>query len=121
MKLMLLPILIVLIAGCSGDGSPPMVPAAKAASHLEDAFTTAAPALKASIMGVVAALREEKYDVAYMTLEAVNGDRSLTIEQRTAIGESMHTVQNALSEAILRGDTNALRTVQTMRGNPMRR
>jgi PBP1b-binding outer membrane lipoprotein LpoB len=109
---------VLVLAGCSNDSGPPPSAPAKAADKLKSAFTAADARIQNVIESASKALKEAKYDQAYLSLEAVKSERNLTPQQMAAVQESMQSLQSALSEAIVRGDSNALRTVLLIRGSP---
>jgi hypothetical protein len=107
----------LLLAACSGrEDAPPTVTRQKAVNQLETAFSAADKGIKRQINATTAALKEKKYDAAFFALESVKSDRRLTADQLEAVRVSMQVLQQALAEAIVRGDSNAIRTVQMIRG-----
>ena len=109
----------VVLAGCGGpEGASPALAPAKAASQLEKAFSTADRGVKTNVEAATAAMKENKFQDAFLALEMAKSQPGVTVEQALALRDSMETVQRQLAEAVVRGDSNAIRAIQMIRGRP---
>lgn len=114
----LLATLLVLPAGCKKSAEDSLVIAEtpqEAATQLEQAFDTAPPEIKQSVVSASQALRQGQYEQAVVNLQVVRNSETLTLDQGLAVHSSVVAMEQALISRIEAGDPNARRAYELLK------
>ncbi len=108
---------VLLLSGCGrGDsGAIDVTPPKEAASTLEQAFHQAPASVQDEVRQVSEAMRRGEYDKAVMSLQAVQEQSNVTLEQGMAVHGAMVSMESQLIQAIQSGDPNAVRAYELLR------
>jgi hypothetical protein len=111
------------LAGCSRRDTSdiPATPrnTTEAAAQLEEVFAESPPEVQTTAAAATEALRTRDYERAVVAVQAMQDQRSLTLEQGLVVRNSMVTLQKQLVEAAERGDPQAKRAFEMIkRMNP---
>ncbi len=104
-----------LLTACSKEedtvgGSPEQV-----AETMVDSFATADPAIKQAAAVAAEALKNNEYEKAYVSINALTVNPTPTVEQQAAITASIETLYQQLGRGVSSGDPNAMRVLQMIR------
>lgn len=118
MVVTLLAALLVLPAGCKKSSEDSLVIAEtpqEAATQLEQAFNTAPPEIKQSVVSASQAMRQGQYEQAVVNLQVVRNSEALTLDQGLAVHSSVVAMEQALISRIDAGDPNARRAYELLK------
>ena len=105
----------VLLAVCvamAGCGKTAAIPKTATATK---AFESASPELKADWDKVTAAVKTNDYATTILTCRKLQAQGGLTPEQLKAVNDTMTAVNNQLSDAVDKGDQNAINALEEVR------
>jgi hypothetical protein len=110
--------LLILPAGCKKRAEDTLVMAEtpqEAATQLEQAFATAPPELRQSVVSASQALRQGQFDQAVVNLQVVRNSEALTLDQGLAVHSSVVAMEQALLSRVEAGDPNARRAYELLK------
>jgi hypothetical protein len=103
---------LLLCLACAMAGCKKAAPTADADTKL---FVSASPEIKAAWDGALAAIQTNDYAGAYLTFQQLRAQPGVTPEQITAIDAQRKRINEQLSEAAQKGDTNAAQALAEIR------
>ena len=103
--------------GCGRSPSEPSADAvlAGAATNLHKSFAAAAAEEKEMADSLAAAMAENNYNKAYVTMQQLNESARLSAEQRQAMAQQQTALLQKLRDASSRGDKDASELLQHYR------
>ena len=109
---------LLTIVGCgksSDDGPRGVLEPKVAASHLQQAFTTAPEDIQQNATAASEALRSANYEQAILSLQAMTVRKDLTYDQGKAVYDSMAALEAKLIAAAAAGDERAKQTYELLK------